>query len=627
MMRDAWQRLIGEKPRLTMLAGALAGLAITLHLRRYVGINHDAVVYLGQALLRISPDVYGRDLFFIHGGSQDQYTLFPWMVAQLLQWLPPASVFLWGELFALLLFSAASWYCLSGLLAPGRRFWAWLAISSLPTVYGKIAMFAYSEQFLTPRPIAEALCLLGVGLAVRRHCWLALVALAGAAAFHPLQTLAACFVLWPWAVMHDKRWLHAAWLALPALGLAMAGVTPFAGIFKQIDGDWLWILRDNNPQLFVAGWDAQDLRTLALDVLVLGYGWHALKGAFGRWCAAALTGLLVGLAISLLLVDYLHLVLPAQLQLWRVHWLAHWLSMATIGVLMFEDWRTRDVPRMLVLALCAVLAWNTMSWSWPLLALLYWVWPKLNAPRYARVKRIIGWLCGLSLLILFADYAFGEYISFRQAHFRLNLYAVDRRLLVFPFLSFGLAVGGYCIWHEARASRTRTLLLILAAGAVVVGGLRWDLRPPQVLALEQAAFRANLFGIPIPRNAQVLWGYDMPIGPWLGLGRASYFSAHQLSGQVFNRAMAMDGRARLNRVYPLIREYRECQLRGEPDGCRISAQALRQACTPGGVQPPEYVVLPYEQAQQAAGIWEIQDPETGGRMERYYLYRCPDLLR
>ena len=59
-------------PILTIAAGALLGLSMILLMRRYMGINHDAVVYLGQALLRRAPAIYGQDLFFVHGGSQDQ---------------------------------------------------------------------------------------------------------------------------------------------------------------------------------------------------------------------------------------------------------------------------------------------------------------------------------------------------------------------------------------------------------------------------------------------------------------------------------------------------------------------------------------------------------------------------
>ena len=36
---------------------------------------------------------------------------------------------------------------------------------------------------------------------------------------------------------------------------------------------------------------------------------------------------------STAVVDWLHLELPTGLQLWRVHWLAHWMSMAALATL------------------------------------------------------------------------------------------------------------------------------------------------------------------------------------------------------------------------------------------------------------------------------------------------------
>ena len=619
-----------EAGRTRWLAGALFGLLVVLLLRRYAGINHDSVLYLGQALVRRWPEIYGNDLVFVHGGGQSQYTLFPRLAAAALELTDPATLFMWGALAAHILFAAAGWFCLKALLPPGQRYWSWLGVLSLPTMYGMVRMFGYSEQFFTPRPVAEGLCLLGIGLLARQRWFLAAACVALAGLFHPLQAIAVVLVAWPWAILQDRRWLHMAWLGIPLLGLALGGVAPFAGLLKPADADWLYILRDNTPQLFLTRWTTIDFTFLLVDVLVLSYARHALGGPFGTWCAAALVGLALGMGANLLLVDGLHLVLPAGLQLWRVHWVAHWFAMASIAALLHRDLRARDVPRALLLAFAITLAWSQLGWIWLVLALLYAALPRILAGRSPRVGRLLGWLSGAGILLLFASHAYSEFVVFRMAHYRLELYAIDRRLLVFAPLGLGLPLLGIWLWGRMATIGQTLLLVFVLCPLVMVSSLRWDLRPPEILAFERATFRTDIFGVHIPEDAQVLWGYEMLIGPWLVLQRASFFSPHQLSGQVFNREMAMDGRRRLNRIYPLLEDDRACKDRSRPSGerahCHISDQAMRQACATGPDRRPDYIVLRYLQPQRAAGSWSILDPMTREVMETFRLYRCADVM-
>src|SRR5690606_15510553 len=193
-------RPVAEKPaatdagtqlrRLDAAAGALLGVAMLLLLHRYWGIDHDAALYLGQGLLVRWPEIFDNDLFFLHG-SQGQYTLFPWLLAQTLDAVDPALLFFWGGFAGLLLFAAAAWHCLSALLPRGARYWAWLGVLCLPSMYGVTTIFSYAEPFLTPRPFAEALCLLCIGLLARGRMALAFACLAAAALLHPLQAIAA----------------------------------------------------------------------------------------------------------------------------------------------------------------------------------------------------------------------------------------------------------------------------------------------------------------------------------------------------------------------------------------------------------------------------------------------------
>ena len=197
------------------------GLTVLLLLHRYPGIVHDSILCMGEGLAHQAPDIFCRDLFFMHGG-QGQYSLMPWLLGTAFKWSTPPMVFLWGTLACLLAFAAASWHSLRRLLPPGQRYWAWLGILCLPSMYGVVSIFSYGEPFLTSHPIAEAFCLLAIGLLAGGHWRLAIACLAAGGLFHPLQAIGAALVVWPWLVMRDKRWLHAVWSALPVASLHRA---------------------------------------------------------------------------------------------------------------------------------------------------------------------------------------------------------------------------------------------------------------------------------------------------------------------------------------------------------------------------------------------------------------------
>src|SRR5699024_10344789 len=152
-----------------------------------------------------------------------------------------------------------------------------------------------AEAFLTPRIPSEALSLLSIGLVARRK-WLAAAACAAIAALlHPLQVIAMLFIVWPWLVMQDRRWLQAAWMALPVCLLAITGVSPFDALFARLDPDWRKEIATFTRQVFVTGWSSSDYEVLVLDGALLAYGWRTLRGKSGTFCAAALAGLALAL--------------------------------------------------------------------------------------------------------------------------------------------------------------------------------------------------------------------------------------------------------------------------------------------------------------------------------------------
>jgi hypothetical protein len=343
-----------------------------------------------------------------------------------------------------------------------------------------------------------------------------------------------------------------------------------------------------------------------------------------------LAGLVIGTSTSLVLVDGLHLVLPAGLQLWRVHWLAHWFAMGCIGALLFRDIEGRDVPRALLLGLSGLLVWNLTAWMWLPFILLYGCWPVACRHLRPRMKTLLGSLFAIGILALLANHVANQMISFRMAHYRLDLYAFDRTVLAFPALALGLPLLGSLAWNRLALTGRWLVVACILFPLVALGAVRWDARPPVTRAFEDNAFQTDLFGVSLPEDAQVYWDNLSLVGTWLVLHRADYLSPQQLSGLVFNRETALDAHRRLGRILPLIQESLYCQDRSvsptEREHCHISDVNLRIACEPGPVLAPDYLVLPYSQPQRSIGRWTILDPATGQAALEYRLYSCRDLM-
>jgi len=386
------------KKIVTYAAAALSGLSVVLLLRRFPGIEHDSVLYLGQVLLHRYPEIFSQDIFFLHGG-QNNYTIFPWLIGQLANWIEILSIFMFGSLIGLLLFIFSSWFLLKKLLPEGRRYVVWIGVLCLPPMYGYIQVFSYSEPFFTMRIYSEALCLFAIGFLMRR-CWISAIScLVIAGLLHPLQVLMAMPVIWLWLLVNDKRWLHALWVAIPVIVLALAGVHPLDGLFEQADPFWLGNIR-LSPHLFITLWGSNIFTWLAFDIFILALSWQRLSSVFGIWIRVSLISLLLGITGNLILVDWLNLVFPTGLQLWRIHWLAHWFAMASLALILLEHWSAKQWSQAILLMLTGQLVWCEVSWGWIGLALVYLSWPKLNLIMRPRFITLLGRLFGVGFFLM-----------------------------------------------------------------------------------------------------------------------------------------------------------------------------------------------------------------------------------
>lgn len=612
------------------LTGALFGIALLLQGHRYVGINHDSILYLGQGMARHWPEIFKQDLFFLHG-SQDRYSVFPWLIDQSLSWFSPPRFFLWGAAIGLISFYAASWLCLKTLLPPGQRYWTWLGTICLPSVYGVVHLFSFGEKFFTPRPFAEALCLLVVALLTRRHTWPAWICLLLAGILHPLQAIGTGLIVWPWLVLQDKRWLHAVWLGAPVLMAAIGGIKPFSDLFLQIDPIWRFNLNDATPQLFLSKWQTADFKNLLFDAGILLLARPLLPVALARWCCAALIGLAMGYGLTAVLVDGAQLALPAALQLWRAHWIAHWFALVALVCMLHHAVFTKELPRALLLTLAATYAWGDGRWEWLACLLLYACWPRiqLRLPRASNV--LCALLFSLLLALLLTDHVLLQLQGFKDSDYQLDIFPIDRLLMAFPVLGLGLPLLFTELWSRLSQRVHAIALLLIVLPLALLTASHWDSRGLANRIFENTPFNPDIFGPHIPETAQIFWYPGSIMGPWLVLQRASYFSPGQVAGEIFNRGTAIDARGRIEKLRPLIEQGLGCdQARAAGTylrDCSISARHMHHACAPDQVPAPDFLVLPYRQSQPAVGHWDLVDPEGKQPGSRLWLYRCSDILK
>ncbi|MBP3973605.1 hypothetical protein [Pseudoxanthomonas spadix] len=612
----------------------LFALAVLLYLRPYTGIRHDAPLYLVQALYLLHPDIYAHDIFFV-AGSQGDYTLFPRLIALLIAHFSPGEVFLWLTLLGRVLFYAASWILLRALLPNRWRMPALLALLAMPTRYGAYGIFSYAEPFLTSRPYAEALTLVAIGCTVRGRLLLAALALLVAGMLHPLQALAGAIFAWCWLVRSDRRWLWCLLALLPVCGLALLGIKPFGQLFQHIDNDWLELISTYSSHIFLSNWRPTDW-CIALTDFYLLYS-VAIRSdidwAVGRMAKSAMLAMVLGLGITLLLADTLKLVLPTGLQLWRVLWCTHWTAIASLPWLLGRAWKNDGRMSALLLGATAVLGASLPGSEATLLAtvtiLLHIVWRYWGGSVRPSLRKVIAAAVMAIMVVSFLRYAMSSWMVFNMYGGVLSRVRQDVVLLSHPLL---LGVVALCLWcvHK-RAGRLGAAVLFCVGVLAVAGSVSaWDSRSPWTRTFERYADEADVFGASIPEKAQVYWysAEKLPLGAWLTLNRASYFSIYQMSGQMFHRETSIMGIKRHLQIIPAEKAIQECewkQTKAKPEACEVGKSELAHLCTPyGDLAPPDYFVMPIRQSRAVNGQWQVHDAASGKLQTTLYLYRCSD---
>ena len=507
----------------------------------YLGIRHDGILYTLQGLARLHAPL-ANDVF-LRFGSQDQFSLFGTIYAHVIQWMglePAAALLTFLSQLAVIL--GAALLLREVAVTPVFMGMGIVVLIAMNGSYGSREIFACIEGCVTPRMGAEALVLAGLAAALAAHKKLAWTAMVVGMLIHPVMATAGVVALV--FFYYGRRWPR---LTLGAIGgglllLWVAGYLLPQGPWGTYDSDWLAIVRERSPFVFLAGWRIDDWGRAAVPLATLAIGSVVLvEGRARTLSRIALCTALSGLTLTLVACDVSKVVIFTQLQPWRWQWLAVVVAGLLLPSVAFAGWKQSRVGKIAVALLIA--AWLFESDATALLTSLLAV-ASLALTRFADSREVRTMLYGALVLALMAlAYRIGTNLLF------LNLKFMDWRIPLWIRELTCVAAGGVlpmavillATWLAERRYGAPALAALAAVMLTVCIGespdawRRWSSqRFPPALVAQFAPWKALL-----PANAEILWSEE-PLSTWVFLDRPSYISVSQSAGVMFSRPSAMD---------------------------------------------------------------------------------------
>ena len=514
----------------------------------FVGIEHDARIYMGRALADIDPGVGGDLMFRLDG--QSSFSIFRIVAATL------AGAFGLGPTVLLLsLFNMVARFAALAVLArallPGRAIGLGLACACvLSAVYTPWNLIAAGESLPIPRPLAEAAVLVGLAALCRNRPLACAVWLLVAALFHPIMALPGFGVVLFVLGARDRRWLIAAATAGVCVLFAGALGLPLASrLMVRIDPAWNAILVERNTYLYVGRWPPGGaLASTIVRGATIGLAAFWLRGPARIILLATLGVGIAGALASFILVDWCGNLLIMQAQLWRALWLIAALAPLAAGLCLWH--LTRLGPRgQITLALLAAGWINLESFPMGPLCALGALGVFIGSPRLSfhlgRRAVLAAWaFCAIMALI-------------DQGIAVTTLFAVLPGLpaglrhawaIVWPL---GIATGPVVLvafawtrWPDATPTRLGAMAAVVI-GAILVAAV-WNDQLPGKADADAAAAKPDLIAMLASRPGPVLWTDGDEA--WYWSRRANWNAQIQGSAIVFSRDLTMIWHARAQAV-------------------------------------------------------------------------------
>ncbi|MCP5228352.1 hypothetical protein [Accumulibacter sp.] len=619
-------RVYSSSRSASLILATVAAVAwIATH--RYQGIWHDGVLYAGQAIFRLDPTAFSRDLFFAYG-SQDGFTVFTGIYALAIAkvGLPTASALLLG--MSHVAWIAAAAFLLRELLT-GLSFWLGLVlVAVLPATYGSSGIFSYGETFLTARVWAEPPALLAVAFILRGDRVKAISSLVFAAAMHPVIAFPAALFVFFFGFGARQQVVLALFGFLSMVALNLAGIPPFAGLNKVMDPLWLSLSVERSPFVFVNHWTPSEHKEAGfLALLLFGSALVAYPGNRRVWwCALAVFATGIGMALLAVLWPG---VLLIQMQPWRVLWLVRVLAVAAGVCLVQTTWLSSPYGRILLGALL-VASLNLENSGFPCAVLLIGL--IVAQHRFALDPRLPLWFRRVAwggIILMVGENIFWRImlssvsLDFTEASL-IGLGRTDRLFIVNKefgwFITPALFLGVWALMRH-RPVVTRWLLVLTSLLFIWVA-LHWQ-RSIRYQAeedhLRETGF-AELTRIIQPHHL-TYWEGGHPY-LWFILRRGSYASFHQAAGLIFSRETAIESYRRLSRLRKLgVADSRFSWLPTPTDESPEMAASLDGLIHVCHDPILDFVVL----AERVAGTTPVKTFSLSSFAGEFHLYACAPL--
>lgn len=596
---------------------------------RYWGLEHDALAYSVQALSRIDGSVLGEDLF-LRFQSQDDYTLFPGLVAVVIQWvgLEPAAAAVTfclqaGWLLTAFLIARQLLGAQRGLLALG-------CLLAIPGWYGSGMVFRTAEPFLSARPPAELACLLAILLMIRGKRVAAVACIGFGMLMHPIMAfpgaLLVAGLLLPW---QDRRYFWPA-LAVAYGMMALAGASIVGAPDPLMSGNWLEATRTRTGYLFTQNWSSASWQLNLLPLLSALIaarflaGWSQTLARSTCWLGAC------GLALAIVSATLFPLQLILQGQPWRWIWPACVVSILLLPATVTAAWASGDKGR--ITALLVATAWMLAPWSSTdqlppvggsglliVIAALIACIPDEFSTRVTRFL-LLGASAGIALAtvalllwmlaVLRGRFDFGTDPLWVQSV--ADLLAIPAFGVLFAAVAWQLAIRKRSVTNVAAVAIAGLVMLTASIPGASAAWLAQSFGATE--RAQFASWRAR-----IPRDAEVLWVEGLG-AVWYLMDRRSYLSVSQLGGVVFSDELVNEAERRARILAPLV-----------PPGFwflrppvdeklprKLTRQRLERICVPGG---PDFVADNEDVGDAVATAeWPLKAMQQ-------YLYDCRDIAR
>jgi hypothetical protein len=610
---------------LRAVALAVFFFALWCLLHRYWGLQHDAQLYVLQALGRLEPRIYGGDLFLRFAGKAD-WTLFPTISSFFIGTLGPEKGAALATLLMHALWFGAAWLLIRGLMDRSLALLALGLIVAIPVGYGSGQVFRLIEPFFSARPLAEALSLLALAALVSHRFWLAAALALLAMSIHPLMAFPVVLVMLL-AAMPATRSLRANLLAgLVLIAGSVAGSALLGGAGMLMSGEWLELTRLRSAYLFVDTWTPGDWQTSLLPLVTLALASTALPDSSAKTIArSALIVGGTGLILTILSGGPIPLKLILQGQPWRWIWIGHFLALALLPLLIGALWKSDKTGR--AAALFLVVSWMLSGWSSSdelapvgaatLIAIgSLALWLARNRVSSSAVSVLLagGWvavlLTGAGLTASTLAVARGGF------HFGTDprwVELVTEIMKSFPPVAAFAVLLAWRLVMKGKTVAGPAIVAVVAAVVLITGAQGTYTAWTQNLFSSEDHSGFARWRERIPAEAEVLWP-DEPQGSWFLLQRRNYLSQTQLAGIVFSGELAREARRRAVALGGFA----------DPDSwfgkqCSSEAECLTgspdQACAATGL---DFVVLETEAGNPSARN------EWPGPGQWAYLYDCAE---